>query len=545
MNRSASRAAQFGALIALWVNVVACAEWTLVEEHFYALSLANSPCGRSSERVEIDGDRVRTIGRLEMRFRRAGQETVIDLSSEFIESVRGEPLEAIVRQKDAQPLRYVFEPLQRAPSGQAKDAVTTVHVENGATREDRVILGDDWLTPREVVAFVAMRIKGDAKEIRYRALDVQSGLVVAAIAMTRADEARESRTIVGRNITTSRYMVNNSLVPIIANECYDESGALVLSTTPLGLGDLVSLLTTKIAADESYARASFDLLAGTMVPSVLLDGEMTRAAAEFEIALHESNNGATSNALADLPQVGAQRVRRIDARRARVSVDTTMTSAAAAGDLTDPRWMASNNLIDFRSDAVQQLFAKVKFPADTSALQRAEILRMLVARHLRNKNMATAFGSASEAAIARGGDCTEHAVLLAALLRAAGIPSRVASGLVYVRDISGVGGGGPGWGWHLWTQALVDPIVTDAVPARDNTTSSTTSTATNDHAQVWIDLDATLSAQGRGYHSGHILVAVSDLAGGATDPAFSGALGLIGAISISPVRDGVVVEAKP
>jgi hypothetical protein len=207
--------------------------------------------------------------------------------------------------------------------------------------------------------------------------------------------------------------------------------------------------------------------------------------------------------------------------------------------------MASNNLIDFRSDAVQQLFAKVKFPADASALQRAEILRMLVARHLRNKNMATAFGSASEAAIARGGDCTEHAVLLAALLRAAGIPSRVASGLVYVRDISGVGGGGPGWGWHLWTQALVDPIVTDAVPARDNTTSSTTSTATNDHARVWIDLDATLSAQGRGYHSGHILVAVGDLAGGATDPAFSCALGLIGAISISPVRDGVVVEAKP
>ena len=542
MNRCPSRAAQFGALIALCVNVVACAEWTLVEEQFYTLSLANIPCGRSSERVEIDGDRVRTIGRIEMRFRRAGQETVIDLSSEFIESVRGEPLEAIVRQKDGQPLRYVFEPLQRAPSGQAKDAVTTVHVENGATREDRVILGDDWLTPREVVAFVATRVKGDAKEIRYRALDVQSGLVVAAIAMTCADEARESRTIVGRKITTSRYTMNNSLVPLIANEYYDESGALVMSTTPLGMGDLVALRATKIAAEESFARASFDLLAASMVPSVLLDGEMTRADGEFEIALHESNNGATNNSLADLPQVGAQRFRRIDARRARVSVDTTMTSAAAAGDLTDPRWMASTNLIDFRSDAVQQLFAKVKLPADASALQRAELLRMLVAHHLRDKNLATAFGSASEAAIARGGDCTEHAVLLAALLRAAGIPSRVASGLVYVRDI---GGGKPGWGWHLWTQALVDPIVTDAVPARDNTTSSTTSTATNDHERVWIDLDATLSAQGRGYHSGHILVAVGDLAGGATDPAFSRALGLIGAISISPVRDGVVVEAKP
>ncbi len=566
MNRCATRATVFGALIAWSMSGAAHAEWTLVEEHFYALSLANNPCGRSSERVEIDGDRVRTVGRMEMRFRRAGQETVIDLSSEFIESVRGEPLEAIIRQKDAQTLRYVFEPMQRASSGQANDARTTVHVENGAAREDRIVAGDDWLTPREAAALVAARVKGDAKEIRYRALDVQSGLVVAAIAMTRADEPRAPLTVPltvdGRAITTQRYAVSNSLVPIVAHECYDASGALVLSTTPLGIGDLVSLMTSKTAADESYARASFDLLAGTMVPSLLLDEEMTHARAEFEIALRESPNGATTNALSDLPEVGAQRVHRVDARRARVHVDTMVTSAASTEDETDPRWMASNNLIDFRSDAVQKLFAKAKLPRDASALQRAELLRALVARHLRDKNLATAFGSASEAALARGGDCTEHAVLLAALLRAAEIPSRVASGLVYVSDIGGVGGGGPGWGWHLWTQALVDPVpsVSERVAARDDTTSPTSPTSPasktapastpapasrHDHARVWIDLDATLSAQGARYHPGHIVVAVSDLAGGATDPAFSRALGLIGAISITPVRGGVVVGAKP
>ena len=41
--------------------------------------------------------------------------------------------------------------------------------------------------------------------------------------------------------------------------------------------------------------------------------------------------------------------------------------------------------------------------------------------------------TAAEVARSREGDCTEHAVLLAALARARGIPARVAMGLVYVR----------------------------------------------------------------------------------------------------------------
>ena len=110
-------------------------------------------------------------------------------------------------------------------------------------------------------------------------------------------------------------------------------------------------------------------------------------------------------------------------------------------------------------------------------------------------------------------------MLLAALLRGEGIPSRVASGLVYVPDLSGTG---PGWGWHLWTQALVEQPRGGGL--------------------AWTDFDATVWGEGRGYHAAHILVATSDLAGGATDPAFSRAVSLIGGIRVT-VRDGA--EAKP
>jgi hypothetical protein len=347
---------------------------------------------------------------------------------------------------------------------------------------------------------------------------VQSGLVVASIEMRRGPGERVTIPGLGDGgrpleVPVTRYAVRSSLVPVEASELYDAEGRLVSSATPIGLGELVSRLSTKAAADECYARAGFDLLGGTFVPSRPLSREMRGARAEFEVAAREGG-------LPELPSEGSQRFVRLDARRGRVEVDLLRASAAAPGDREDPRWTKAGGLIDSDSAEVRALLREAKFAGDGSATAsssaKARVLRLLVARHLVRKDMRTAFGSASEAARTQSGDCTEHAVLLAALLRAAGIPSRVASGLVYVPDLDGKG---PGWGWHLWTQALVEPPV-----------------AAGGGALAWVDFDATMSDADRDFHPGHILVATSDLSGGATDPAFARAIGLIGGVSIEPVR---------
>jgi len=49
------------------------------------------------------------------------------------------------------------------------------------------------------------------------------------------------------------------------------------------------------------------------------------------------------------------------------------------------------------------------------------------------------------------GDCTEHALLSEALLRAAGIPARRVDGLIYVMNSDGV----PALYWHEWVEAYV------------------------------------------------------------------------------------------
>jgi transglutaminase-like putative cysteine protease len=51
----------------------------------------------------------------------------------------------------------------------------------------------------------------------------------------------------------------------------------------------------------------------------------------------------------------------------------------------------------------------------------------------------------------KSGDCNEHATLLTALLRAAGIPARISVGLVYMRE---------GFFYHAWVEAYTGEWIT-------------------------------------------------------------------------------------
>jgi hypothetical protein len=481
----------------------ASADWKAVEERWSVQELGGKPCGRSFERVEegdgADAGRVRTTSRVELRFRRAGQETRVELETAFIESKAGDPVEATVMQGKGERVRYLF-----AREGAAWTATVDRGVGASGETPEKKMVGADFLAPHAAANLVSAQHRAGAKEIRFRALDIQSGLVIADIAMTRgAPDARGTR-----------YATRNSLVPAPGSELLDAQGRSIESTIEFaGLGEFRARVADKAAADRAYEAATFDLLVGTFVKTAPIARYESRPRLALEVR-------AGTDGVADLPSEGAQVARRIDARVQRVEIDVMRGSAAAEGDATDQRWLRATELIDFDAAPVRALLAKAKLPADGDATRTAEALRLLVHRHLERKNLATAFGSASEAARTRSGDCTEHAVLLAALLRAKGIPSRVASGLVYV---PAMGAQGAGFGWHLWTQALVPPPFVGG-----------------GHGVAWVDFDATLGDAGRGFHAAHILVATSDLAGGATDPAFARAVGLLGGVEIeveNPEKD--------
>lgn len=131
---------------------------------------------------------------------------------------------------------------------------------------------------------------------------------------------------------------------------------------------------------------------------------------------------------------------------------------------TDDKYLAPTRFLQTRDPAVVE-HAERAAGGETDPSRLATRLEKYVRDKVTKKNFSTAMASASEVAQRLEGDCTEHAVLLAALLRAKKVPSRVATGLVYVESLNSFGG-------HMWTEAFL--------------------------AGEWIALDATLGKGGIG-----------------------------------------------
>ena len=90
-----------------------------------------------------------------------------------------------------------------------------------------------------------------------------------------------------------------------------------------------------------------------------------------------------------------------------------------------------------------------------------------VARFIDNKHMARSFDIASVVAERHEGDCTEHAVLSAALLRSLGFPSHVVTGVALVQIERQLMAFGHAWAEYHDGQAWQLAVATNAGETRE------------------------------------------------------------------------------
>ncbi|MBE3144650.1 MAG: transglutaminase domain-containing protein [Planctomycetes bacterium] len=110
--------------------------------------------------------------------------------------------------------------------------------------------------------------------------------------------------------------------------------------------------------------------------------------------------------------------------------------------------------------------------------EAAKKIEEFAAKYIKNISLSVGYASATEVAASRRGDCTEFAVLCAAMCRAAGIPAKVTVGVAYVNDFEGRSG----FGGHAWTEAYI--------------------------GDKWVGLDSAFKAGGLGkFDAGHIALA--------------------------------------
>ena len=183
-------------------------------------------------------------------------------------------------------------------------------------------------------------------------------------------------------------------------------------------------------------------------------------------------------------QTAQQTVERLGKGKARVTVALDAKPQAVKEDQPTEAHLANSIMIDHEDELVRKLAkqAVVKLEKDADEEQIASACKRFVSRHINGMSLSVGDGSASEAARTREGDCTECSVLLAALLRAHGIPSRCVVGLVYSED--DFVGQKDVFVYHQWTQAWIQA---------------------GEDEGYWLDLD---SAMWR-YSAGHITLGVS------------------------------------
>lgn len=113
-----------------------------------------------------------------------------------------------------------------------------------------------------------------------------------------------------------------------------------------------------------------------------------------------------------------------------------------------PQYRQPNSYLQSDNPKIRQIAEQAVGDAD-DPLEKARRMERWVFENLTNKNFGVAFASAAAVAESMEGDCTEHAVLLAAMARAQGLPARVAVGFVYAPSVGKFGG-------HMWTEIFIN-----------------------------------------------------------------------------------------
>lgn len=447
--------------------------WAQTTEHWYVLEMMGSKAGYQYEKQTTAEGRITTETAMVLTVKRGPIELKITTANTFVETAEGKPvsLHAVNNLAAGEDDRlYVFK----------DDHVDVTTTRDGVAKTSRQPAPEGaYLTPAAAERLVQQRLASGAKEITVRTLDATMGL--AAVSAAYSDFTPAKVSAMGREIETTKMKVIASNAPQVPSFQYvDAEGTTVRVETQVGGLTLAMTLASK--EDAMGQAAAPELMLNTFIrPEGEIKDPRRLKHAVYVLSVDDGDPPS-------LPTTGAQRTIATGERSATLDVRADRFEPAPEGDAADHAYTGASPMLDSEDEQIVKLKDRALRDAGEGKPERAETLRRFVYRYIKKKSLGVGFASASETAKSREGDCSEHGVLLAALLRADGIPSRVVAGLEYV---DGFAGAEKIFGYHMWTQALLEI----------------------GGVKRWVDLDGTLPP-GTPFDATHIALATSSLAEG-------------------------------
>lgn len=472
----------------------------LFGDHWMVVMMADQRVGYIHVQQRRKGDEIHSRTQAHFEMRRAGTSVEIDLNQSSVETIDGTPLAFTTEQKFSQ-----IAIRQKGTIGDGKVKVVTEQFGQEMHQEFVFPAGAlmDWgsylaMAKHEPTAGTVIQL--DAY-IPSQALNVAVPTRIEVL-------GREEIDVLGEKVVAIKTKSTTKLngVPIEAIGWVDENWTPIRQEM-----NLLGIQFQMIRCDKEYALQDFPVAEVFVDTLISLNKTIERDTAQ-SITFKFSVRGEVN--MPDLPETEMQKVISRDSKEiilkvSRMDHDALRQAKPAVVPSGFDEYLNPSIYINSDDQAVVHMSKSVAGDPNKQYDLAAALCRK-VAHEIVNKDLGTAFATAAEVCRKKSGDCTEHGVLLAALGRARGIPTRVVTGLIYVSEFAGRR---DVLGFHMWTQFWI--------------------------GGKWIDLDAAWEQVD--VDPTHIALGIHSLEHGSIGDLFSSMMLSMGEIKISVVD----IKTKP
>jgi len=466
------------ALIGLWLLLtVSCPALAQEETEYYALLMEGKKVGHAIHTRAVQDGKVTTTDDVSVTISRLTVPVTVAMAETSVETLDGKPLGF----KSVQQLGAMTMKAEGTidPNG-------TVRVTNsslGVQEKSRM----DW--PKGAVMAEGLRLltlKGGLKPGAKYEADIFSPSIMQVISTKVTIGEKKEVDLFGRVVRLSEMTTVVNLPdtgPITTTSYVDDDLRALKNHMPIA-----GMLVEMIACTKEVAMGGNDVLE-------LIDKMFVKSPEPIK-DVHSTTSitytmSPAPGAKFTIPSTDDQKVQRLADGRIRLVVEPASASGGTfpyKGD--DAALLEAVKPTPFlQSDRKEvQALARKAVGGMKDSAEAARRIEAFVAEYIENRSLSVGYASAAEVAESRKGDCSEFAVLTAALCRAVGIPAQVCVGVAYVEDFGGI----EGFGGHAWAQAYV---------GADK----------EGRGGKWVGLDAAFKSSGRGgYDAGHIALAVGN-----------------------------------
>jgi len=442
------------------------------ETEYFAVFMEGKKVGHAIQRRVLSEGKAISSEEVSITVSRATVSMTMEVKETSIETTAGEPLGFEVEQKLGAMVMKMVGAVDK--QGQVSLTTTSMGVEQKSTLQ--------W--PQGAVMAEGLRLltlkKGLEEGTQYFAKIFQPAILQAVHAQVRIGPKQDidllGRVVALREVTTTLNIPEAG--EIVGTSYVDDDLRVQKNIMPIA-----GIQVEMVACAKEFALGRNDVL--ELIDKMFLASPepLDNLAAAKSITYHLAPTGDVPDLT--IPSGDNQKVQQFKDGRVIVTVEPVAAPAGVKFPYEGPDKAirdAARPTRFLQSDREQVIELARRAVGD--AKDAAEAVRKteaFVAEYIENRSLSVGYASAAEVAASKQGDCSEFAVLTAAMCRAVGIPAQVVVGVAYVSDFAGH----QGFGGHAWTQAYV--------------------------GGKWIGLDAAFRGAGRGgYDAGHIALAVGD-----------------------------------